>query len=65
MAAKALVKALGKIGGDINRTSIANVLAGSKRFDLEGMTLAFSTSNDRGSHFVDIAYLRKSGRLVQ
>ncbi|MEP7155686.1 MAG: ABC transporter substrate-binding protein [Betaproteobacteria bacterium] len=65
MAAKAFVKALEKISGEINRTSIAAALAGNGRYDLDGMTLAFSKSNDRGSHFVDIAYLRRSGRLVQ
>lgn len=65
MAAKGLVKALERIPGDINRASIAAAFSGVKRYDLDGMTLAFSGSNDRGSRFVDIAYLRKSGRLVQ
>lgn len=65
MAAKALVKALEKISGDINRGSIVAALAGNRRYDLDGMTLAFSKASDRGSHFVDIAYLRRSGRLVQ
>jgi ABC-type branched-subunit amino acid transport system substrate-binding protein len=65
MAAKALVRALGMVAGDLNRTTIAKTLAGSRRLDLEGMTLAFDKANDRGSRFVDIAYLRKTGRLVQ
>lgn len=65
MAAKGLVKAIERINGDINRASIAAAVSGTKRFDLEGMTLAFGSANDRGSRFVDIAYLRKSGRLVQ
>jgi len=65
MAAKGLVKAIERINGEINRNSIAAALSGTKRFDLEGMTLAFGSANDRGSRFVDIAYLRKSGRLVQ
>ncbi len=65
MAAKGLVKALKQINGEINRTTIAAALSGIKRYDLDGMTLAFGPENDRGSRFVDIAYLRKSGRLVQ
>lgn len=65
MAAKGLVKALKQINGEINRTTIAAALSGIKRYDLDGMTLAFGPDNDRGSRFVDIAYLRKSGRLVQ
>ncbi len=65
MAAKGLVKAIERINGEINRSSIAAAVAGSKRFDLDGMTLTFSRASDRGSRFVDIAYLRKSGRLVQ
>lgn len=65
MAAKGLVKAIERINGDINRSTIAAAVSGSKRFDLEGMTLAFGSASDRGSRFVDIAYLRKSGRLVQ
>ena len=51
--------------GEINRTSIATALSGLNRFDRDGMTLAFGPENERGSRFVDIAYLRKSGRLVQ
>lgn len=65
MAAKGLVRALGMVTGDLNRASIAKSLAGSRRLDLEGMTLAFDKTSDRGSRFVDIAYLRKTGRLVQ
>jgi branched-chain amino acid transport system substrate-binding protein len=65
MAAKGLVRAIERINGEINRSSIAAAVSGTKRFDLEGMTLAFRSASDRGSRFVDIAYLRKSGRLVQ
>jgi ABC-type branched-subunit amino acid transport system substrate-binding protein len=65
MAAKGLVRALGMINGELNRANIAKSLAANKRLDLEGMSLAFDKANDRGSRFVDISYLRKSGRLVQ
>ncbi len=69
LAAKGLVRAMERAqeqpGRTINRSSIAAALAGNKKFDLDGITLTFTPENDRGSKFVDIAYLRKSGTLVQ
>ncbi len=65
LAAKGLVRALERSGRTISRTSIAAALSGNKQFDLDGMTLTFTPDNDRGSRFVDLAYLRKSGTLVQ
>ena len=69
LAAKGLVRAMERAqertGRNISRSSIAAALAGSKQFDLDGMTLTFTPDNDRGSKFVDLAYLRKSGTLVQ
>ncbi len=65
LAAKGLVRALERAGRDLSRSNIAKALSGDKRFDLDGMTLVFSRSNDRGSHFVDLAYLRRDGKLVQ
>ncbi len=64
-AAKGLVRAIERAGKDATRSSIAAALSGDRRFDLDGMTLVFSRSNDRGSHFVDLAYLRRDGKLVQ
>ena len=33
--------------------------------DLDGMTVSFGGKSDRPSRFVDIAYLRKSGTMLQ
>jgi len=75
LAAKGLVRALersglersglDRSGRDLSKANIAAALAGEKRFDLEGMTLVFTPKNDRGSNYVDLTYLRKSGRLIQ
>jgi len=70
LAAKGLVRALEhsgleRSGRDLSKANIAAALAGEKRFDLEGMTLVFTPKNDRGSNYVDLTYLRKSGRLIQ
>ena len=65
LAAKGLVRALERSGRDLSRANIAASLSGEKRFDLEGMTLVFTSKNDRGSSFVDLTFLRKSGTLVQ
>lgn len=65
LAAKGLVRALERSGRDLSRANIAASLSGEKRFDLEGMTLVFTSKNDRGSNFVDLTFLRKSGTLVQ
>ena len=65
LAAKGLVRALERSGRDLSRANIAASLSGEKRFDLEGMTLVFTSKSDRGSNFVDLTFLRKSGALVQ
>jgi ABC-type branched-subunit amino acid transport system substrate-binding protein len=65
LAAKSLVKALERAGRELSRSAILAALSGDKRFDLGGITLAFSPDSGRGSNFVDLAYLRKSGVLVQ
>ena len=65
MAAKAFVKLLERSARDLTRASIFAATTGSKRYDLDGMTLSFDGANDRGSRYVDIAYLRNSGKLLQ
>ena len=65
LAAKAFVKLLERAGRDINRTSIAAAVSGSPRYDLDGMSVSFGGKTERGSQFVDIAYLRKSGTMLQ
>ena len=65
LAAKAFVKLLERTGRELNRASITAAVTGSSRYDLDGMTVSFGGKNDRGSRFVDIAYLRKSGTMLQ
>ena len=65
LAAKAFVKLLERTGRELNRASITAAVTGSPRYDLDGMTISFGGKNDRGSRFVDIAYLRKSGTMLQ
>ena len=65
LAAKAFVKLLERTGRELSRASIAAAVTGSPRYDLDGMTVSFGGKNDRGSRFVDIAYLRKSGTMLQ
>jgi branched-chain amino acid transport system substrate-binding protein len=66
-AAKCLVRALER-SKEATRANITAAFNGERRFDLEGMTLAYGESGDgahRGSEFVDLAFLRKTGQLIQ
>jgi ABC-type branched-subunit amino acid transport system substrate-binding protein len=65
LAAKAFVKLLERSGRELTRASIYAATGSSRRYDMDGMLLSFGGKNDRGSLFVDIAYLRKSGKLLQ
>jgi ABC-type branched-subunit amino acid transport system substrate-binding protein len=65
LAAKAFVKLLERSGRELNRATIAAAVSGSPRYDIDGMSVSFGGKNDRGSRFVDIAYLRKSGTMLQ
>lgn len=64
VAAKGLVRAIER-AGTANRAGILSALSASSKTDLDGMTLVFTPKQDRGSQFVDLAYLRKSGTLIQ
>jgi ABC-type branched-subunit amino acid transport system substrate-binding protein len=63
IAAKGFVTAISR--NTLTRQGILASLSGDKRTDVGGITLAFSQASGRGSSFVDLAFLRKSGRLVQ
>jgi len=63
LAAKSFVTLVSK--GALTRSGILASLSGNRRVDTGGILLSFSTTNDRGSSFVDLAFLRKNGRLVQ
>ncbi len=64
IAAKSFVAALSR-AGKINRTTILTALSGERRIDVGGITLTFTTTDDRGSKFVDLAFLRRNGTLIQ
>jgi branched-chain amino acid transport system substrate-binding protein len=64
IAAKSFVNAIGKTNAT-SRAAILTALSGDRRYDIGGITLAFTSANDRGSKFVDLAFLRKSGKLIQ
>lgn len=66
-AAKSLVRALAR-SRDASRASISAAFAGERRIDLDGMLLVYGETGagaNRGSGFVDLAILRKNGRLIQ
>jgi branched-chain amino acid transport system substrate-binding protein len=64
LAAKAMVTALSR-AGSVTRASVLASVSGDRRVDVGGITLVFTATNDRGSNFVDLAFLRRDGRLVQ
>jgi ABC-type branched-subunit amino acid transport system substrate-binding protein len=63
IAAKSFVVAVSR--GAPTRAGILASLSGEKKTDVGGITLVFANGATRGSSFVDLAFLRKSGRLVQ
>jgi len=64
IAAKSFVNAITKAKAT-TRTTILAALSGERRFDVGGITLTFTSLNDRGSKFVELAFLRRSGKLIQ
>lgn len=63
IAAKAFVSAIK--GGTFTRSGILASVSGDRRLDVGGIYLTFTTRDDRGSKFVDLAFLRRTGRLIQ
>jgi branched-chain amino acid transport system substrate-binding protein len=63
IAAKSFASSIAK--GSLGRAGILASLSASRRVDVGGIYLTFTPSDDRGSKFVDLAFLRRSGRLVQ
>jgi branched-chain amino acid transport system substrate-binding protein len=63
IAAKSFTQAISR--GPINRAGILATLSGAQRQDVGGITLSFTARTNRGSQFVDLAFLRASGRLIQ
>jgi branched-chain amino acid transport system substrate-binding protein len=64
IAAKSFVSAISKANA-ATRPAILAALSGERRFDVGGITLVFTGKDDRGSKFVELAFLRRSGKLIQ
>ncbi len=64
IAAKSFVSAITKAKAE-TRPAILAALSGERRFDVGGITLIFTNADDRGSKFVELAFLRRSGKLIQ
>jgi len=64
LAAKSFVNAITSAKAN-TRTTILAALTGERRFDVGGITLTFKSQDDRGSKFVELAFLRRSGKLIQ
>lgn len=58
-----MVMALGKIEGDITRGALLSAIAKQSRFDLGGITLTYSTDNNRGSSQVFLTVIHADGRF--
>ena len=64
IAAKSFVNAITRAKAE-TRPAILSALSGERRFDVGGITLVFTGTDDRGSKFVELAFLRRSGKLIQ
>jgi branched-chain amino acid transport system substrate-binding protein len=65
MAAKTLVAALQKAPRDASRQDVAAALRSLQRADIGGVTMDFSRGESRGYRFVDVAFLRRNGKLLR
>lgn len=63
IAAKSFTQAIAR--GPLTRAGILASVSGPQRQDVGGITLSFGPRSNRGSQFVDLAFLRASGRLIQ
>lgn len=63
IAAKSFTQAIAR--GPLNRAGILATLSSAQRQDVGGIILSFTARTNRGSQFVDLAFLRASGRLIQ
>ncbi len=64
IAAKSFANAITRANAT-NRGTILAALSGTRRYDVGGINLVFTNTRDRGSTFVELAFLRKSGQLIQ
>ena len=64
IAAKSFVTAIVRSNAT-SRSAVLTALSGERRYDVGGINLVFNNSRDRGSSFVELAFLRRNGRLIQ
>ncbi len=64
IAAKSFANAITRANAT-TRSTILAALSGARRVDVGGINLVFTSTRDRGSTLVDLAFLRKSGQLIQ
>lgn len=65
LATNGFVNLLEHAGREVTQASITASAAGNRPDCPNGIALPFDAKNDPGSRLADIAYLRKSGKLVQ
>lgn len=65
IAAKLIVTALQRAGPELTRERFVAALEGMEEVDLGGMTVRFSRKNHKGSNFVDLTLIGKTGKYVR
>ncbi len=64
IAAKYLVQAMKKAGGEFTPGQLASVLDAGSEIDLGGFYLAHSSDDRRGSNLVDVNVINRNGKLI-
>lgn len=65
IAAKLVVAALRRAGPDATREKFTAALESMREFDLGGMTVRYSTTERRGSNFVDLTLISRDGKYIR
>lgn len=65
IAAKTLVEAIRRGGGDTSRSGVLAALKRSPKLNVGGVRFEFVGGNARGANYADIVLLRKDGRLMR
>lgn len=65
IAAKTLVEAIRRAGGDTSRSGVLAALKRSPKLNVGGVRFEFVGGNVRGANYADIVLLRKDGRLIR
>lgn len=65
VAARVLVEALRRAGGEPTRPKLVSALNALRDLDLGGMSISFGSQSRSGSRYVDIAILGPNGKLLR